>query len=556
MRRSPRTSGSSPCAKATWCSEMHPPSVGHRAPTSVDVGEAAGEGLDRLHAVRPRAGTRGPSPRRRRRPRRSVRVRRAASPASATERTNVVGEQAGRLRRLLELPARVASADVLDEVGREPRQLADRRRCLREPRGDRARRLHRRVLVVVDRPVGEHRDVRTRPPGLRRAPLDVLERPRERLGEQPDEQDHAVGDLAGELERLRATRGDVDRDVRPGREPQVRVVERERVVLDADVRLPTRAPGSPRSMRGASRASWASSRARAAAGRPAPIPRIIRPPEISSTVAAAAAVIAGWRVSGFVTAVPSRSRDERRRRERQVRVGVARVQRRIREPQVREAEPSIRSTIALELRRAGRPPGARRPERTASCRSAPRTPAPCARALRSPRSIGAVSIHSCGVCSPEPVVMPSGDRRGSRARARRSRRCSSRRRRPRSALAQRLDGRARPAGAPGRGGRRADRRAPSCSTRSGSSTAARSASSESRASASSATGSSARRSSSNHASRARMLIALSAADPADVHRGPLRARDRLDQDDELGRSMDRARRRRRPPTRALPALAR
>ena len=50
----------------------------------------------------------------------------------------------------------------------------------------------------------------------------------------------------------------------------------------------------------------------ASSGRsPAPIPRIIRPPEISSTVAAAAAVIAGWRVSGLVTAVPSRSRDDR-----------------------------------------------------------------------------------------------------------------------------------------------------------------------------------------------------------------------------------------------------
>jgi hypothetical protein len=35
------------------------------------------------------------------------------------------------------------------------------------------------------------------------------------------------------------------------------------------------------------------------------MPRTIRPPEISSTVAAAAAVIAGWRVAGFVTAEPS-----------------------------------------------------------------------------------------------------------------------------------------------------------------------------------------------------------------------------------------------------------
>ena len=43
---------------------------------------------------------------------------------------------------------------------------------------------------------------------------------------------------------------------------------------------------------------------------PAPIPRIILPSEISSTVAAATAVIAGWRVKGFVTAVPSRRRDE------------------------------------------------------------------------------------------------------------------------------------------------------------------------------------------------------------------------------------------------------
>ena len=43
---------------------------------------------------------------------------------------------------------------------------------------------------------------------------------------------------------------------------------------------------------------------------PVPIPRIIRPSEISSTVAAATAVMAGWRESGLVTAVPSNSRGD------------------------------------------------------------------------------------------------------------------------------------------------------------------------------------------------------------------------------------------------------
>ena len=37
------------------------------------------------------------------------------------------------------------------------------------------------------------------------------------------------------------------------------------------------------------------------------MPSSMRPSEISSMVAAAEAVIAGWRVSGFVTAVPSES---------------------------------------------------------------------------------------------------------------------------------------------------------------------------------------------------------------------------------------------------------
>jgi hypothetical protein len=51
---------------------------------------------------------------------------------------------------------------------------------------------------------------------------------------------------------------------------------------------------------------------RASSGRsPAPMPMIMRPPEISSTVAAAAAVMAGCRVSGFVTAVPRVRREDR-----------------------------------------------------------------------------------------------------------------------------------------------------------------------------------------------------------------------------------------------------
>jgi hypothetical protein len=49
-------------------------------------------------------------------------------------------------------------------------------------------------------------------------------------------------------------------------------------------------------------------RPRASSGRsPAPIPRIARPADTSSSVAAATAVIAGCLVTGLVTAVPSRS---------------------------------------------------------------------------------------------------------------------------------------------------------------------------------------------------------------------------------------------------------
>ena len=42
---------------------------------------------------------------------------------------------------------------------------------------------------------------------------------------------------------------------------------------------------------------------------PAPMPRMTRPPEISATVAAATAVMAGCRVTGLVTAVPIIIRD-------------------------------------------------------------------------------------------------------------------------------------------------------------------------------------------------------------------------------------------------------
>ncbi len=45
---------------------------------------------------------------------------------------------------------------------------------------------------------------------------------------------------------------------------------------------------------------------------PAPMPSVTRPPEISATVAAATAVMAGCRVTGLVTAVPIRSRSDAR----------------------------------------------------------------------------------------------------------------------------------------------------------------------------------------------------------------------------------------------------
>ena len=213
----------------------------------------------------------------------------------------------------------------------------------------------------------------------------------------------------------------------PGGEAQVRVVQRRtRRPRRRHVRRPTRARGSP-SIEARSEASGLGFIPSASSGRsPAPIPRIIRPPEISSTVAAAAAVIAGCRVSGFVTAVPSSSRERRRRGERQVRVGVPRVQRRIGEPQVVEPERVDPRDHVARTPRAGTPPAARRRSAAGSCRQL----LVDARTVRA--SVRTPSGDRRGV---DPllrrVLARAGrdadrDRRGCRARARRSRPCSSR----------------------------------------------------------------------------------------------------------------------------------
>ena len=74
-------------------------------------------------------------------------------------------------------------------------------------------------------------------------------------------------------------------------EAKVRVAQRERGVLDSHV-APDQSARIARS-RPASESTELGFIPSASSGRsPAPIPRIIRPPEISSTVAAAAAVIA------------------------------------------------------------------------------------------------------------------------------------------------------------------------------------------------------------------------------------------------------------------------
>ena len=236
----------------------------------------------------------------------------AASPASATRAHEVVRQQLGppppppgtRRRRTR---ARTSSTS---EAG-HTRELADRRRRLREPGGDRARRRHRRVLVVVDRAVGEHRDVRASPARPSRR--------RDRRARAPTRAPRGTAPRAGSRRRrsrppARASAGR-SRRCRSGCPGAPGTADARRAARTPDprrrhVRRPTRARGSPRSMRGGRRAGWVSCPSASSGRSPAPIPRIIRPPEISSTVAAAAAVIAGCRVSGFVTAVPSSSRDD------------------------------------------------------------------------------------------------------------------------------------------------------------------------------------------------------------------------------------------------------
>ena len=71
---------------------------------------------------------------------------------------------------------------------------------------------------------------------------------------------------------------------------------------------------------------------------PAPIPRIMRPSEISSTVAAAAAVIAGMASERVRDGGPEQQPRRRHRGQREVGVGVASVQRRVGQPEVRVAE--------------------------------------------------------------------------------------------------------------------------------------------------------------------------------------------------------------------------
>jgi hypothetical protein len=149
----------------------------------------------------------------------------------------VVRERLGRAGRLLELPAGVAAAHLLHELGGQPGDLAVHRRGLREPGGDGAGRGERGLLVVVvDRAIGEDGDLGPRVTArLLGAAVDVVQGEADAVRVQPGQQDDAVRDPARQLERLRAGRRHPDGDVRGGREAVVRVVQRERRRLGGDV---------------------------------------------------------------------------------------------------------------------------------------------------------------------------------------------------------------------------------------------------------------------------------------------------------------------------------
>ena len=171
-------------------------------------------------------------------------------------------------------------------------------------------RRRRRLVRVVDRPVGEHGDLGPRvAPGLLGAAVDVLERELDAVRVQARQQDDAVGDPPGQLQRLRPGGRDPDRDVGlHGREPVVRVIEREPAGRHRDVR-PGPQVAHAESTPPGRRAGRGLVPHRSSGRSPAPMPSVNRPPEISAMVAAAAAVTPGCRVTGLVTAVPRCRRD-------------------------------------------------------------------------------------------------------------------------------------------------------------------------------------------------------------------------------------------------------
>ena len=134
-------------------------------------------------------------------------------PAPSGARTSS-GQGLGRLGRLLELARRRS----LRAPARRARPAARRSRStpasLREPGGDRAGGGEGgRLVLVVDRAVGEDGDLGPRvPPGLLGAAVDVVEGELDAVRVQPGQQDDAVGDPAGQLERLRPGGRNPDRD--------------------------------------------------------------------------------------------------------------------------------------------------------------------------------------------------------------------------------------------------------------------------------------------------------------------------------------------------------
>src|SRR5947208_14433696 len=101
---------------------------------------------------------------------------------------------------MLDLTARIGGVDGVDQLLRHPREARVVRRSLREPGGNRARRVECGLLVLVDGAVEEKRLVEFWP-GIAREPAsELLAREREPLGKETGEQDDAVGDLAGQLE--------------------------------------------------------------------------------------------------------------------------------------------------------------------------------------------------------------------------------------------------------------------------------------------------------------------------------------------------------------------